>query len=148
MQIYLGADHGGYELKEKVKGWLDEWGYKYEDSGNTAYDKDDDYPDYAVAVARKVGRTPGAFGVLACRSAAGMVIAANKVRGVRAGAAFDVESARHMREHNDANVLAVSGDWLDEKQVKDIIRAFLKAKFSAEERHVRRVGKIDELCCK
>ena len=145
IKVYLGSDHGGFELKGKMKEWLKEWGYEYEDCGNTVYDKDDDYPDYAFAVARKVTEDKDSMGILGCRSAAGVVIAANKIKGVRAGGAHNIKSAKHMREHNDANVLAVSGDWLDEEQAKGIIEVFLRTKFSGDERHVRRLRKIAEV---
>ena len=148
--IYLGADHGGYHLKEKIKTWLNEWGFDYKDLGNTSFDKDDDYPQFAVRVGQKVGNLDDrskfwkerAKGVLACRSAAGVVIAANKVKGVRAAACFDEKSAGHAREHNDANVIALSGDWLDEEQAKKILHRFLTTEFSKEERHERRLNQI------
>ena len=136
--IYLGADHGGFELKEKIKEWLREWGENWEDCGNERLDPVDDYPEFAFKVAESVaGKTIKnnnqytnsnstniqksitklrTMGILACRSAAGMVIAANKVAGVRAVAVFDEESAKHSRTHNDANVVALSGDWLDEEK--------------------------------
>lgn len=144
MKIYLGADHGGYKLKEKIKSWLSEWGYTFEDLGNTVFDPNDDYPDSAFKVAEAVSKNPDSRGVLACRSAAGMVIAANKVSGIRAAAAFDVKSAQHSREHNDANILALSGDWLSEGKAKEILKVWLETPFSREERHARRIEKIKD----
>lgn len=142
MKIYLGADHGGFELKEKIKTWLTEWGYEFEDLGNTINDPEDDYPDFAFKVAEAVSKNPESRGVLACRSAAGMVMAANKIKRIRAVAAFDVTSAKHSREHNDANVLGLSGDWMDEETAQEILRVFLETPFSGEERHQRRIEKI------
>jgi len=142
--IFLGADHGGFELKNKVREWLAEWGEEFKDLGNKVYDKEDDYPDYAIAVAKEVAKGDNK-GILFCRSAAGMVIAANKVTGVRAVAAFDKESAQHSREHNDANVLVLSGDWLDEEKARQIAKVWLNTKFTQEERHVRRLNKIKEI---
>ena len=142
--IFLGADHGGFELKNKVRTWLQEWGEESRDLGNQKLDSEDDYPDFALAVARKVSEEKGR-GILFCRSAAGMVIAANKVAGVRAVAAFDEESAQHSREHNDANVLVLSGDWLDEEKARQIVKTWLNTKFTQEERHVRRLEKIKEI---
>lgn len=142
MKIYLGADHGGFELKEKIKGWLTEWGYEIEDLGNTVIDENDDYPDFAFKVAESVAKNPESRGILACRSAAGMVIATNKIKRIRAVAAFDVVSAKHSREHNNANVLALSGDWMDETTAREIVRVWLETPFSKEERHQRRLDKI------
>ena len=162
MKIYLGADHGGYELKEKIKGWMREWGqvnyetYEYEDLGAFELNPDDDYPDFAIKVAERVvaeshltpsdplHETPGVvstFGILSCRSGAGVVMAANKVKGIRAGSAHNIESAQHLKAHNNANILAVSGDWLNNAQAKEVIKAFLETKFEAG-RHQRRLDKI------
>jgi len=142
--IYLGADHGGFKLKNKVKEWLAEWDLEYQDMGNTEHDEHDDYPDFALKVAEKVGQGKGR-GILACRSAAGMVITANKVPGVRAAAAFDVKSARQARNNDDTNVLTLSGDWLDEDKAKQVLKTWLDTKFSGDERHVRRLDKIKEI---
>lgn len=143
-KIVVGADHGGYYLKEEIKKFLKKEGYGFEDVGNTRYDVDDDYVDYAEKVARKVANK-NALGVLLCRTAAGMVIAANKIKGARAVAAFGIKSAVHSREHNDANILALSGDWLTTKKAIDILKAWLSAEFSREERHIRRLEKIKRL---
>ena len=145
MKIFLGSDHGGFELKEELKTWLKGKGYDAVDKGNIKLDPEDDYVDYAAAVAKSVAKTKDGRGLLFCRSAAGMVMAANKINGIRAVAAFDVKSAKHSREHNDANVLALSGDWLDVKKAQEIAEAWLKEPFSTEERHRRRVRKIAAL---
>lgn len=142
-KIIIGADHGGYYLKEEIKKFLKKEMYEFEDVGNAVYDPDDDYVDYAEKVARKVAKR--GLGVLLCRSAAGMVIAANKIKGARAAAAFGVKSAVHSRQHNDANILALSGNWLPTKKAVEILRAWLSAEFSREERHIRRVEKIKRL---
>ena len=151
MKIVLGADHGGFELKESIKKFLQEQEYELEDAGNVEFDREDDYVDFAEKVAREVGREGSEIGqrkimgVLMCRSAAGMVIAANKISGVRAVAAFDVKSARHSREHNDANVLALSGDWLSEEKAKSTLKEWLEVPYSNAERHTRRLRKILDL---
>lgn len=160
--IYLGSDHGGFDLKEKIKKWLTVWEYAWEDLGNSVYEKEDDYPVFAQKVAQKVaeeenlpaGRQGGnqypkpwkdrPKGIITCRSAAGMVIAANKVKGARCATAFDSRSAKHCRQHNDVNILALSGDWLDEYQAKKILKIWLETEFSGEERHVRRLKEIEE----
>lgn len=153
--IYIGSDHGGFDLKEKIKKWLKLWGYLVEDMGNTMYDKEDDYPQFAYEVAQRVSddeRKGIAYpypwkdrskGILCCRSAAGMIIAANKVPGARAALAFDTVTARHCREHNDVNILAFSGDFLEEYQAKKILKTWLETEFSGEERHVRRLKQIE-----
>lgn len=154
--IYIGADHGGFKLKEKVKEWLSEWGYEYQDLGNRSYDKHDDYPQYAIAVAEKVAHDEGAGkvypqpwkdrskGILICRSSAGMVIAANKVKGAKAVSIFDEQAAIHSREHNDTNIIAISGDNINKEQVKKILEVWLQTEFSGEERHKRRIKQIEE----
>ena len=143
--IYLGADHGGFALKEQLKAWLSDWQIAYTDLGATALDPADDYPDFAFAVAEAVARSSVEHrGILACRSAAGVVIAANKVRGVRAVAPLTEQAAKHSREHNDANVLGLSGDWLDDMTAKAIVQTWLNTPFSGDERHQRRLDKIAE----
>jgi ribose 5-phosphate isomerase B len=155
--IYLGSDHGGFDTKEKIKKWLTRWGYVWEDVGNTVYDKEDDYPKFAYMVAKKVAveesggkKYPVAWsqrtkGILLCRSAAGMVIAANKVKGVRAIVAFSPDYAKQTRLHNDANVLAIGADWLEDFQMKKVIKTWLETEYSGEERHARRIGQIGEI---
>ena len=148
--IYLGADHGGFQIKEALKGWLDEWKLSYTDLGPKTLDPEDDYPVYGLAVAGQVGGTDDTKlpwgqrpkGILICRSAAGMVIAANKVNNVKAVAAMDVKSAQHAREHNDANVLGLSGEWVTSDQANDIIHTWLTTEFSGEARHARRLDQI------
>ncbi len=152
--IYLGSDHGGFDLKEKIKKWLTLWGYEWEDLGNILYDKDDDYPQFAFFVASRVakeeaeGKKYPLFwrqrpkGILCCRSAVGMVIAANKVKGARAVACFNPEYVKLSRLHNDTNILALGADWLDDLEVKKIIKTWLETEFSGEERHLRRLGQI------
>lgn len=152
LMIYLGADHGGFKLKEKIKEWLAEWKLSFKDLGPAKFDPDDDYPQYAFAVADAVSQEDDLStnwskrpkGILVCRSAGGVVIAANKVKDVRAVAIYDVKSARHAREHNDANVIGLSADWIDEKATKEILQIFLKTEFSGEERHRRRINQIRE----
>lgn len=150
-KVILGCDHGGFELKEKIKKFLIDGGYEVQDEGALKFDSQDDYVDYAFKVARKVGAAEAkkmfqeeVKGVLFCRSAAGMVMAANKVKGARAAAAFDETSSKHSREHNAANILALSGDWMDAEKAKKILRIWLETPFGNEERHARRIRKITE----
>lgn len=141
--IYLGADHGGFALKEQLKTWLAEWQLPFTDLGATALDPVDDYPDFSLAVAKAVAVTPAEHrGIVACRSAAGVVIAANKVKGIRAVAPLTTPAAQHSREHNDANVIGLSGDWLDNATAKTIVQTWLQTPFSGDARHRRRLDKI------
>ena len=154
-KIVIGADHGGYKLKEELTPFLQQLGYSIEDVGTNSGESVD-YPDYAIKVAEIVGkaevaaannilRFPKVAGILLCRSAAGMMIAANKIKGVRAVAAFDEASAKHSREHNAANVLGLSGDWTTTEQARKIVKAWIETPFPGEERHLRRIQKIIEL---
>ncbi len=151
MRVFIGADHGGFELKGQLKKFLKASDYDVEDVGNLKMEKNDDYTDFARKVAEAVGKDgreigqKNVMGVLVCRSAAGMVIAANKVKGVRAVAAFDETSAIHSREHNDANILALSGDWLEIVAARNVLKAWLETPYSNELRHTRRLKKILEM---
>lgn len=143
--IYLGADHGGFALKDQLKIWLTEWGLLFADLGATTLDPEDDYPDFAFAVAQAVAKAPAEHkGILACRSAAGVIIAANKVKGIRAVAPATELAARHSREHNNTNVLGLSGDWLTLTDAQNVLRTWLQTPFSGEARHQRRIEKISQ----
>lgn len=150
-KIYLGADHAGFALKEKVKLWLVGKKIAFEDLGNVVYDKDDDYPDFAEKVGRKVVQER-ARGILFCGSAEGIAIAANKVKGVRAVAVWEKKMAELSRKHNDANVLCLAGGGmlkpipgLSLGTAKEIISVWLRTSFSGEARHKRRIEKIKKI---
>lgn len=145
MTIYLGADHGGFELKQTLLTWLKEKKWEVVDCGANKLDEADDYPDYALAVAKEVARNQYDRGILLCRSGAGMAIAANKIKGIRAVDAYDTKSARHAVEHNNANVISLAADWLGEDEVKRIVMVFLEANFTGESRHTRRLAKIAKI---
>lgn len=149
--IYLGADHAGFDLKEKVKSWLKKKRMSFVDCGNLVFDKDDDYPDFAENVARKVVQKKS-LGILFCGSAEGMCIAANKVRGIRAVSPCSQIAAKRAREHNDANILCLAGGkTLDPmpgfsfSEAVKMIETFLKISFSKEKRHLRRLNKIKKI---
>jgi ribose 5-phosphate isomerase B len=152
-KVIMGCDHGGYKLKEVLKPYLEKLGYDVEDIGTNS-EESVDYSDYAIKVAKLVGKGvnekngipdyPSVVGVLVCRSAAGVVIAANKGKGIRAVATFDETSAEHSREHNAANVLGLSGDWTSPEKAKKILKKWLETPFSQEERHARRLKKISD----
>lgn len=140
--IYLAADHRGFELKEKIKKWLDEWGEEFRDLGNDHYDPEDDYPDFATAVAKRVEEKK-AMGIVICGSGVGVSIVANRFPGIRCGLGFSVEQIRKAREDDDINCLALAVDFTDEEEVEKIIEAFLKTKFSGQEKKKRRIKKIE-----
>jgi ribose 5-phosphate isomerase B len=139
--IFLGADHAGYDLKELVKEYLGQIKFPYEDLGAAQMMPGDDYVDYAEDVAVRVAKGFG-MGLLICDTGIGMCMAANKVEGVRAAACTNILMAKRAREHNDANVLCVGVQVNTSLEVMDIMRAFLEAEFSQEERHIRRVKKL------
>lgn len=142
MEVVVGADHAGYELKEVIKDYLQEQGYDVVDVGTDSLESVD-YPDFARAVGEEVLRGEDRRGVLICGSGVGASIAANKVRGVRAAICHDTYSARQGVEHDDMNVLTLGGRIIGVEVAKELVDAFLGAQFSRdEERHVRRVGKI------
>ncbi len=142
-RIAIGSDHAGFEDKEKVKKQLDELGYKYEDVGTNSAESVD-YPIYAQKVAEKVANGEVEQGLLICGSGNGMQIAANKIRGVRAALAWNEETARLAREHNDANVLSVPARMISPEEVSKVVKSYLEAKFEGG-RHQRRVEEISEL---
>jgi len=141
--IYVGADHAGFALKQEVVAWLGEWGEEFEDVGAYALDPNDDYPDYALAVAERVAASPHSHrGILACGSGQGVCIAANKVRGVHAVVLDDPEEAKLAREHGDTNVVCLSGWRADPEELREVLRAWLATPFSNADRHARRLQKI------
>ncbi len=144
MKIYLGADHGGFEMKEKLKTWLTEKGHEVVDVGAHTLDPQDDYPEFSFAVAEGVSKenSEETKGIIACRSGAGVIIAANKVKGIRAVTVYDELSAERARTNNDANVIGLAGDWLNDEQMFTVVEKFLNTPFTNEERHVRRIKQI------
>ncbi|HLC32292.1 MAG TPA: RpiB/LacA/LacB family sugar-phosphate isomerase [Candidatus Nanoarchaeia archaeon] len=142
-KVFIGADHAGFELKEKLKRALSKT-VALKDLGAYTFQKDDDYPDIAAKVARAVvnGKTKG---ILLCGSAEGICIAANKIKGIRAVAVWTPQNARLSREHNDANILCLSGWELSLAKTVLITNVWLKTPFSGDTRHVRRISKIANL---
>ena len=144
--LYLGADHRGYPLKEKIKAWLKQQGVSFEDLGATDLDPADDYTDYAAKVGEAVSKNPAVDrGILLCGAGAGICVAANKFKGVRSALAQNPEMARAMRHDDDINVLCLASDFLDEKTAEQIVEVWLKTPFGKEERYIRRMKKIQEL---
>lgn len=141
MRIAIGSDHAGYEQKERLKEHLASEGHDVHDLGTMSGDDSVDYPDYALAVARSVAAGDVERGVLVCGTGMGMAIAANKVDGVRAVNVTDPEFARLSRQHNDANVVAVSGRFVPVSVNEQIVDEFLATAFEGG-RHAGRVSKI------
>lgn len=143
--IFLGADHGGFELKEKIKGWLHEWGEEFEDLGAHEFEPEDDYPDFGLAVGQAVVKKPTSFGILICRNGVGMDLAANKVAGVRCALGFDAIQINHARNDDHVNVLSLPAEFLSEEEAKKIVRFFLESKPSNELRFLRRLEKVAQI---
>jgi ribose 5-phosphate isomerase B len=142
-KVLIASDHAGFSGKEAIKQTLDRMGIGYEDLGTSTEDSVD-YPDYAERVARGVARGDADRGILVCGSGIGMEIAANKVPGIRAALAWNEETARLSRSHNDANVLAVGGRTTPTGTIEEIVRTFLTTDFEGG-RHARRIEKIANL---
>lgn len=136
--IFLGADHAGFGLKEELRPFLEKAGYIYKDLAPVFTDEDD-YPEIATAVAKKVAKTPGTLGILACGSGVGVSMAANRVKGVRAFDAYDEKTVKLAREHNDANVIAFSGWRQSADEAQKLLKTFFGTPFSKATRHHRRV---------
>jgi len=144
--IYLGTDHAGFELKEKLKKYLIGLNYQVEDLGNFVYDEQDDYPDFIRKVADAVARDPEqSRGVILGGSGQGEAMMANRIKNARAAVIYNYNEdiVRLSREHNDANILSLGARFLNEEEAKKIVKLWLETKFSNEERHKRRIKKID-----
>ena len=147
MHIYLASDHAGFALKNALIEYLKAEGNEVEDCGPLALDPADDYPDFCMPLAQKVAGDKGSFGVVIGTSGQGEAIAANRVRGARAVVFYGGSDEILMlsREHNDANILSLGAKFLSETQAKDAVALWLATSFSGDERHVRRIEKLDTL---
>lgn len=142
-KIALGADHAGFEEKEKIKKTLDEIGVEYEDLGTYSTDSVD-YPDFAQKVGEAVASGEVEQGIIVCGSGIGIAIAANKIHGVRAAQAWNEETAKLARQHNDANVLSIGARVIPEEEIPKIVKAWFSTDFEGG-RHEKRVEKITAL---
>jgi ribose 5-phosphate isomerase B len=142
VRIALGADHAGFEFKQQVSDILTSLGHEVDDLGAHRFDPLDDYPDFTRPVAESVATGSADRGLLVCGSGVGASIAANKIAGIRAAMCHDTYSARQGVEHDDMNVLCLGARIVGIELAREIISAFLSARFSAEERHVRRLAKV------
>jgi ribose 5-phosphate isomerase B len=145
--VYIGSDHAGYELKEKLKIFLGELGYKVTDKGAFKLDNEDDYPDFIVPVAEAVASDEGSFGIILGGSGQGEQIVANKIDGIRAVEYYggDLDIVKLGREHNNANIISLGARFINEDQAKDAVKIFLDTPFSNEERHERRIEEINKI---
>jgi ribose 5-phosphate isomerase B len=144
MTIVIGCDHAGYALKNILVETLRRDGHAVQDL-TPGLDPKDDYPDAAAAVARAVAARSAERGIIVCGSGVGASVAANKIRGARAGLCHDTYSARQGVEHDDTNVLCLGARVVGDALAQDLARAFLGARFSGEERYVRRLKKVQAL---
>ena len=145
MRVAVGMDHGGFPLKEFILEELRKEGHEPVDVGAFQLDSTDDYPDFAEAVGAAVLDGRAERGVLVCGSGVGACVAANKMKGIRASVCHDHYSAHQGVEHDNMNVLCLGARIIGPEPAVDLIRAFLAANFSGEERHVRRLGKVDAI---
>jgi RpiB/LacA/LacB family sugar-phosphate isomerase len=144
MRIALGSDHAGYSMKEHLASWLAESGHAVYDLGTHSAEPVD-YPDYAAAVGQAVLDGRADRGIVICGSGAGASVAASKLNGIRAAVAHDMYTAHQMVEHDDVNVICLGSRVIGIALAQDLVTTFLEAKFSREERHVRRLEKIRSL---
>ena len=145
MRIAIGADHGGYPLNERVIEELRHAGHDLIDFGTHDGSIPDDYPDYAKQVGEAVQTQNAEIGILICGSGVGAAVAANKLVGIRAALCGDTYSAHQSREHDDCNVLCLGSRVVGVELALDIVRTFVAARFTDEERHRRRLAKIQAL---
>lgn len=143
--IALGADHGGYPLKNDIARQLVTLGHTVLDCGAYQLDPQDDYPDFAIAVARAVQRGQAQRGIILCGSGVGATIAANKIPGVRACLCHDIYSATQGVEHDDMNVLCLGSRIIGAALAAELVKGFAHARFTAEDRHLRRLRKVLDL---
>lgn len=143
MKIYLGSDHRGYKLKEKIAKWLFDNGYDFEDMGAEYYDEKDDYTVYAERVASVVRDRDR--GILLCGSGVGVDVVANKFDGIRASIGKSAEQVRAGRNDDDMNVLVIAADYTKENEAIDMVSAFLETKFSGKKRFQKRLADIEKL---
>ena len=147
MKVILASDHAGFDLKGRLAAYLKEEGYEVEDLGPEERDDTDDYPDFMARAAKRLQESPGAFAVVMGGSGQGEAMTMNRFKGVRAAVYYggDLEMVRLARHHNDANALSLAARFLLEPQAIAAVDIFLESTFAGEERHARRIGKLDRL---
>jgi len=148
MLICIGADHRGFKLKNSIIEFLKQEGYETEDLGNSQYDESDDFPDFAILVARRVkefSASGGSKGILICGTGAGMDMVANKVEGIRSVLGFSTNQVFDSRQGDDVNILSLPADFVDQETAFEIVKVFLRTPFSGELKHKRRIEKISKI---
>ena len=142
MKISLAADHNGFDLKKEISDQLENEGYEVIDVGPHSHDPLDDYPDYAKKLADSGSRGESLRGIMICGSGVGASVASNKVKGIRAAVCHDIYSAHQGVEHDDMNVLCLGSRIVGSEVARELVRAFITAEFTGEERHQRRLDKV------
>lgn len=145
MKVFLTSDHAGFELKEALVHFLPDHGYTIEDMGPFTYEKGDDYPDYCTALAKRVAHEEGSLGIVIGYSGQGEAMASNRVKGARAAVYYGgkQEILTLSREHNDANILSIGAHFVSSEEATSAVLLWLSKAFSNEERHQRRIEKLD-----
>lgn len=145
MKIYIASDHAGYDLKEKLILFLKELGHTVEDKGPFTYEASDDYPDFVRLAAEAVAQDKEAKGIVLGKSGQGEAMCANRVKGIRAAVFYGgvTDVVRLSREHNDSNILSLGAGLMEENGAKEAVKLWLETRFSGEERHMRRIAKLD-----
>jgi ribose 5-phosphate isomerase B len=142
VRLAVAADHAGFDMKQILVAWLQEQGHQVDNLGPAQADPVDDYPDVAAVLCREVQEGRAERGILLCGSGIGASVAANKMKGIRAGVAHDIYSAHQGVEHDDVNVLCLGARIIGIEVAYELVRAFLAARFTGEERHQRRLNKV------
>jgi ribose 5-phosphate isomerase B len=145
MKIFLGADHAGFDLKTALREHLHHAGYEIEDVGAKSLDEDDDYPLFAYQVATKVLGEEEGLGILMCGSGQGMSIAANRLNGIRAALAWNVESAKASKEDDNSNILVLPARFITQEEAFKMVDAWLEAKFKSDPKYHRRLDELGDI---
>jgi len=145
MKVYIGADHRGFSLKEKIKTLLQEKNISFEDLGNTVLDPADDYPEFAQKVAQKVSREQDSLGIVACGSGVGVDVAANKVDRIRSALITSPQQITAARQDDNVNVMALAADFFKEEDLESTLTAFLNTAYDSSEKHQRRLDEIENI---
>jgi len=144
MKIYIGADHGGFALKNKIIEFLKPYMNEVIDCGAYQLSSVDDYPEFAIPLAQKVAAETGSFGILICKSGIGMSIAANKIKGAYAALCTSIERGIMAREHNEANIVCLDAEFISDELNIQIMKTFIDTLFTYDDRHIRRISKIQK----
>lgn len=143
MRMYIGSDHRGFTLKEKMKKYLRGLGHRVTDLGNVLHKKNDDYPDFGKRVGKAVARDIEARGIVMCGSGVGICIAANRIEGARAVQGIDLKILEKSRRDDDTNILCLASDFLSFEETKKLVKIWLETPFQKTSRYKRRIEKLD-----